>query len=205
MKFRALATAILVTTFGLSAAHPGLAQADLNTQLHQAVCTQKWSRAIQIIDQMKKAARPEYTAQLTTYRARLEAIASSGANSSGEDFGCRVTSAASSTLVARPMNANTDTAFLMDYKRLAARDQDPNVRNLLITVNQQSPEISISTAKSVCDALRDGLSWNQIRQSQVSGLDLSASGSVKKTTLTSLAISNILAPIHYCPEFASNS
>lgn len=88
MKFKALTTAMLVATMGLSTAHPGLSQTDLNAQLQQNICTQNWSRAIQVVDQMKKVASPGYASQLTMYRGRLEAMASSGARVPSNELNC---------------------------------------------------------------------------------------------------------------------
>lgn len=89
MNLKALTTAVLATTtMGLSVAHPGVAQTDLNTQLRQAVCSQNWSQAIQVVEQMKKVSAPEYTSQLTMYRGRLEALANSGARIPSSEMNC---------------------------------------------------------------------------------------------------------------------
>ncbi len=95
MKLKALATAVLATTtMGLSVARPGLSQTDLNAQLRQAVCSQNWSQAIQVVDQMKKVSAPEYTSELTMYRGRLVALASSGARVPSSDLNCSAGSTA---------------------------------------------------------------------------------------------------------------
>jgi hypothetical protein len=88
MKFKALTTAMLVATMGLSTARPGLSQTDLNAQLQQSICTQNWSRAIQVVDQMKKVSASEYASQLTMYRGRLEAMARSGARVPSNELNC---------------------------------------------------------------------------------------------------------------------
>jgi len=89
MNLKALTTAVLATTtMSLSVAHPGVAQTDLNTQLRQAVCSQNWSQAIQVVEQMKKVSAPEYTSQLTMYRGRLEALANSGAKIPSSELNC---------------------------------------------------------------------------------------------------------------------
>ena len=115
MKLKVLATAVLATTtIGLSVARPGLSQTDLNAQLRQAVCTQNWSQAIRVVDQMKKVSRPEYASQLTMYRGRLEVLASSDTRVPGGELNCSVggTAIASDNAPARstdtrvPVNAN---------------------------------------------------------------------------------------------------
>lgn len=95
MKLKAIFTAVLTTTtMGLSVPRPGLAQTDLNAQLRQAVCSQNWSQAVQVVDQMKKVSAPEYTSQLTMYRGRLEALANSGARVPSSELNCSAGSTA---------------------------------------------------------------------------------------------------------------
>jgi hypothetical protein len=89
MKLKILATAVLATTtIGLSVARPGVAKTDLNAQLKQAVCSQNWNQAIQVVDQMKKVSGSEYASQLTMYRGRLEALANSGARVPSSELNC---------------------------------------------------------------------------------------------------------------------
>jgi hypothetical protein len=91
MKFRGLITVVLVGAIELiplTAVRPSLAQSNLNTQLNRALCTQDWGRAIQIIDQMKKVAGPQYASQLTLYRGQLEAIARENVRIPGWTTGC---------------------------------------------------------------------------------------------------------------------
>jgi hypothetical protein len=80
MKLRSLTTAILLGVMGLAAARPSLSQTDLNVELQQALCAQNWGRALQVIEQMKRAAGREYASQLNLYRGQLEAIARENAN-----------------------------------------------------------------------------------------------------------------------------
>jgi hypothetical protein len=115
MKLNILATAVLATTaMGLSVARPALSQTDLNAQLRQAVCSQNWSQAIQVVDQMKKNSEPEYASQLTMYRSRLEVLANSGARVLSSELNCSAgstaitsdNSPARSTDTRMPVNAN---------------------------------------------------------------------------------------------------
>lgn len=114
MKLKVLATAVLATTtMGLSVARPGLSQTDLNAQLRQAVCTQNWSQAIRVVDQMKKASRPEYASQLTMYRGRLEVLANSDTRVPSGELNCSAGGAIASdnaptrsTDTRVPVNAN---------------------------------------------------------------------------------------------------
>lgn len=63
-------------------------QPNLNAQLQQAICTQNWSQAIQVVDKMKKVSTSEYASQLTIYRGRLEALANSKARVPSADLNC---------------------------------------------------------------------------------------------------------------------
>ncbi|MBD0343742.1 MAG: hypothetical protein ICV63_02660 [Coleofasciculus sp. Co-bin14] len=99
MKLRVLITAILLGAIELvllaatrpslsQTAPPGLSQPDLNVELRQALCTQNWERAIQIVDRMKRAAGRQYNSQLTLYRGQLEAIARENTRIPGWTTGC---------------------------------------------------------------------------------------------------------------------
>lgn len=78
MNLKRLTTAIGVIALAfvpLAAARPSLSQTDLNLQLQQALCAQNWGGALKILSQMKRAAGPEYRAQITMYQGRIEALA----------------------------------------------------------------------------------------------------------------------------------
>jgi hypothetical protein len=59
---------------------PSLSQTDLNAQLRQALCSQNWQQALQILDQMKREASPEYAARITLYRGRIAVLARENVN-----------------------------------------------------------------------------------------------------------------------------
>lgn len=83
MKLKGLNTASLLAAVGfiqLVVASPSLSQTDLNTRLRQALCAQNWGQAMQIIDQMKRAAGPQYAAQLTLYRGQIATLARENVN-----------------------------------------------------------------------------------------------------------------------------
>jgi len=61
--------------FLLTTGRIGLSQIDLNAQLRQALCSQNWGQAIEILDQMKSAADPQYRSQINLYRARVQVLA----------------------------------------------------------------------------------------------------------------------------------
>ena len=61
--------------FLLTTGQIGLSQIDLNAQLRQALCSQNWGQAIEILDQMKSAADPQYRSQINLYRARVQVLA----------------------------------------------------------------------------------------------------------------------------------
>lgn len=78
MTLKRLTTALGVVALAfvpLAAARPSLSQTDLNLQLQQALCAQNWGGALKILSQMKRAAGPEYAAQITMYQGRIEALA----------------------------------------------------------------------------------------------------------------------------------
>ena len=83
MKLKGLNIAGLLAAIGLIqvvGATPSLSQTDLNTRLRQALCAQNWGQAMQIIDQMKRAAGPQYAAQLTLYRGQIATLARENVN-----------------------------------------------------------------------------------------------------------------------------
>lgn len=87
MKLRFLVTTVLLTTMGLAPVRPSFSQTDLNAQLNQALCSQNWAQAIDIVAQMKVAA-PEYAGELTVYMSQLQALLESKAIFSDWDTGC---------------------------------------------------------------------------------------------------------------------
>lgn len=108
MKLKVLTTAILLSAvpfLPLAITRPSLSQSptpspspsqpDLNAQLQQALCAQNWGRALQILDQMKRRASPEYDSQITLYRGRIAAIARENAKVPGWTVGCTGGSTAS--------------------------------------------------------------------------------------------------------------
>lgn len=61
--------------FLLTSPRLGFSQTDLNAQLRQALCSQNWGQAIEILDQIKSAADPQYRSQINLYRARVQVLA----------------------------------------------------------------------------------------------------------------------------------
>ncbi|HAA32048.1 MAG TPA: hypothetical protein DCE56_35515 [Cyanobacteria bacterium UBA8553] len=91
MKLKVLTTIILLSAMELvqlAVAPPSFSQNDLNAQLQESLCAQNWGRALQILDQMKKAAGREYASQLTLYRGRVEVLARENARVPGWTQGC---------------------------------------------------------------------------------------------------------------------
>lgn len=91
MKLKVLTTIILLSAMELvqlAAARPSFSQNDLNAQLQESLCAQDWGRALQIVDQMKKAADRQYASQLTLYRGRLEVLARDNAKVPGGTQSC---------------------------------------------------------------------------------------------------------------------
>ncbi|HEY9667654.1 MAG TPA: hypothetical protein V6C91_12670 [Coleofasciculaceae cyanobacterium] len=73
---------VLIGSINLIAAPPSLSQTDLNVQLRQALCSQNWGQALQILDRMKRAAGPDYAAQITMYQGQVESLARRNVNAS---------------------------------------------------------------------------------------------------------------------------
>ena len=94
--------------------------------------------------------------------------------------------------------AKNDRAFIEDYKRNLREYpmEYPDVRNNLLASAEQSPELTISQAKSVCSDLQAGLSWDEIQQSQDEEM-------VERAEMVNAAIINSLAPKYYCPEMSN--
>ncbi|MBW4647331.1 MAG: hypothetical protein KME06_01320 [Kastovskya adunca ATA6-11-RM4] len=96
MKLKTLTTAVLLGVIQLAVARPGLSQTpapaparpDLNAQLQQSLCSQNWGRAIQVVDQMRRVAAPQYSSQLLLYRGRLQALVQSRSKVPVETFNC---------------------------------------------------------------------------------------------------------------------
>ncbi|XWK90949.1 MAG: hypothetical protein U7127_13160 [Phormidium sp.] len=81
MKRKFLASAATITILGLLAS-PSLSQTDtnaeLNAQLKQAICTQQWRRAINVLNRMK-ARVPQMESELNSYRRQIQTLANSRA------------------------------------------------------------------------------------------------------------------------------
>ncbi|HEY9612877.1 hypothetical protein [Allocoleopsis sp.] len=90
----------------LTAARPSLGQPDLNAQLRQALCAQNWGQALQVLDQMKRAAEPRYTSQINLYRSRIQVFARENVQLSKSIGDCSASAPASSA----PANPSTPLA-----------------------------------------------------------------------------------------------
>lgn len=81
MKRKFLASFATITILGLLAS-PSLSQTDinaeLNAQLKQAICTQQWRKAINILNRMR-ARVPQMESQLISYRRQIQSLANSRA------------------------------------------------------------------------------------------------------------------------------
>lgn len=81
MKLKFLASAATITILGLLAS-PSLSQidinAELNAELKQAICTQQWRKAINILNRMR-ARVPQMESQLISYRRQIQTLANSRA------------------------------------------------------------------------------------------------------------------------------
>lgn len=92
------------------------------------------------------------------------------------------------------VSANNDRAFIEDYQRNVM--EYPEVRDNLLANAQQSPEQSISQAKSLCNVLKAGLSFNE--------QTYAGEGEAKeKAGIVNAAVINTLATKYYCPEVSS--
>lgn len=107
MKLPILSTVILLVVIEcvlLVTAQPGLAQTELNAQLKQALCAQNWGQALNVLDKLKRAAGPEYGAQINLYRARVQVLARQNVKLSQLIDGCSTPSAPSSAPANSPIS-----------------------------------------------------------------------------------------------------
>lgn len=91
-------------------------------------------------------------------------------------------------------SANSDQAFIQDYEKKLS--EYPDVRDNLLLDNQQSPESNIRRAKDVCNALRSGLSMDDIQEKQ-------DEENIEKSSVVNAEIIDSLATKYYCPEFSN--
>lgn len=96
----------------------------------------------------------------------------------------------SATTAANP--ANSDQAFMQDYKRTVSNY--PDVRDQLLASAEKSPQQGINEAKNVCNELKSGLSLEEIQQNQ-------ASENFEKASIFNTSVISTLATKYYCPEF----
>lgn len=96
----------------------------------------------------------------------------------------------SATTAANP--ANSDQAFIQDYKRTVSNY--PDVRDQLLASAEKSPQQGITAAKNVCNELKSGLSLEEIQQNQ-------ASENFEKASIFNTSVISTLATKYYCPEF----
>ncbi|WP_009633552.1 DUF732 domain-containing protein [Synechocystis sp. PCC 7509] len=87
--------------------------------------------------------------------------------------------------------ANTDEAFLAEYKRNAM--QYAPVRDSLLANAEQSPQVSSLQAQKVCSDLKSGLSLDEIKRKQ-------ATETVEQSSIVNAQIINNLATKYYCPK-----
>lgn len=93
----------------------------------------------------------------------------------------------------QPKVANSDRAFVEAYKRQVMKY--PAVRDELLASIKKSPEGNIRQARSVCDALKAGLSLNEIAVNQAEDSD-------DRASMVNASIINDLATEYYCPRIS---
>lgn len=99
IKMNYLSATIGLTGLGffiLTTTRIGFSQPDLNAQLRQALCSQNWGQAIEVLDQMKSAADPQYRSQINLYRARVQVLARENVKLSKSIDNCSAPSSPSS-------------------------------------------------------------------------------------------------------------
>lgn len=88
-----------------------------------------------------------------------------------------------------PSAINSDQAFIEEYTRQATRY--PDVRDSLIASINSSPEENIRQARNICDALREGVSMEDLAEDSDDNID-------KAKRISKTIIAN-LATQFYCP------
>jgi hypothetical protein len=106
---------------------------------------------------------------------------------------------APSAAFAQPLS-QVDKAFVTAYKQQAMQVQAGQIR-AIVHMQATNPEGIIDNAKSVCKALRDGLTMDEIIDAQAEAV-VDQDGEVYEATVQVLGITNGLAVPHYCPEQA---
>lgn len=91
----------------------------------------------------------------------------------------------------QPKVASSDRAFVEAYKSQVMKY--PAVRDELLASIKKSPEGNIRQARSVCDALKAGLSLNEIAVNQ-------AEEDNNRASMVNASIINSLATQYYCPK-----
>ncbi len=100
-------------------------------------------------------------------------------------------------------SATPEQKFTADYKRLVAQIEEPAISAALLNPSSHFPEDSVSTAKTVCHALTAGASWREIVEAQLSGIHTETdSPIIKQAVFQHLKITDRLATVHFCPDFA---
>lgn len=92
--------------------------------------------------------------------------------------------------------------FLADYQYSARRIKDSDIKELLLTRVEKDQQLLVNNAKTVCNALSVGGSWEQIVAIQIHKIQEERLSSIGQQALTyDTKIINSLATVHFCPQF----
>ncbi|MFB2897332.1 hypothetical protein ACE1CI_30820 [Aerosakkonemataceae cyanobacterium BLCC-F50] len=111
MKLKFLASVATITILGLLPT-PSLSQTDINAELNaelkQAICTQQWRKAINILNRMR-ARVPQMESELNSYRRQIQSLANSRARIQQNWPPAYCTATATNTPAATPQTTPTLT------------------------------------------------------------------------------------------------
>lgn len=95
--------------------------------------------------------------------------------------------------------SGSETAFLAEFQREAARRASPDIRSLMGFGDANEARLVVDHAKSYCEGRKLGATDAEMRRSGRSALGSSRAGRASRLTIE---ISNDLAARHFCSEFA---
>jgi len=98
-----------------------------------------------------------------------------------------------------PKVTTPEQAFLEAYQQSAL--QNSEVGTLLVAQAKTEADSIVDRAKSVCEALKAGISLEEIQNSEQTSTQMESDPVVIKTYQANSAIAKKLAPQYYCPNF----
>lgn len=118
------------------------------------------------------------------------------------EFVCSSAGPVATPVFASTTGSSVNQAFVEDYKQMVMTNY-PETENILLAYAQKNSDSIVFMAKNYCELLISGLSQDEIMRIDANNIVLEPSPQIRELLITSAVITNVLAPKHYCPEFAS--